>query len=62
MSEAQRIYVVCLVCALWLLGWLIVGFLAGDRINKPNLGALLGFVFGPIVLFLFLLPSVRKGN
>ena len=59
MHDHTKIYVALVALALWLLGWLIVGFLAGDRLGKPNLGALLGFLFGPFVLFVFMLPSGR---
>lgn len=56
----KQIYVLFLVVALWSIAWMIVGLLAGERLQKPHLGALLGVFFGPMILFAFLIPDGRK--
>lgn len=59
MREDQKLFIALLVCSLWFLGWGIVGMLGGDRLGKSGIGFLIGFILGPLSLFLFAIPNAK---
>lgn len=44
----------------WLLLWSSVGWSAGLRHNRGGLGAFMGLLFGPLVLFIFFIPNAAE--